>query len=252
MNSLESLNHKLKEHKKIFGFLAQLRDTFLLPAYKRDGVDFIVFDLEHGPADEGQLNRLLQYSRAIDLTTIIRVQDAIYHLISKPIDLGADGIILPRTETLDQVHTAIGALRFAPIGKKGCGGTNQFRPNESFSKFQTDRILLLQIESPLGVQNLPHILEDSGDQIGGIIIGPYDMSVMVGTPLNIHSVEVTEQIDKTVEICNRYNKSVGIFCENEEYARTSYGKGMNILWTGSDIGYLTGGLTNMINKLSDL
>ena len=35
---------------------------------------------------------------------------------------GCDGILVPRTETLEQVETAISSMRFHPIGKKGVGG----------------------------------------------------------------------------------------------------------------------------------
>jgi 4-hydroxy-2-oxoheptanedioate aldolase len=102
--------------------------------------------------------------------------------------------MLPRTETLEQVETAIGALRFAPVGRKGFGGSHQFRTKETFDQFQANRLLILQIESPRGVSSLPDILARYNEQIAGIVIGPYDMSVQVGTPLEIDSAPALEQI----------------------------------------------------------
>lgn len=242
MDSLQNLKNKLNNREKVFGFLSAIRDERVLPSYKKEGVDFILYDLEHGSENGEQISHLLHVCRALDITTIIRVQDAIYHLIAKLIDMGADGIMLPRTETLEQVQTAIGAIRFAPIGRKGCGGSHQFRKNESFDEFQASRLLILQIESPVGVTHLPDILTRYGDQIGGIVIGPYDLSIQVGTPLDIESEQVFEQIMKTIEICKRFEKSVGIFCGDLNIAKRWFDAGMNILWTGSDTSLLQRGV----------
>jgi 4-hydroxy-2-oxoheptanedioate aldolase len=252
MDMLQSLNEKLRRREKIFGFMAQLRDPHVLPGYRKEGVDFILYDLEHGPSNGEQIGHLLQMCRMLDLPTIIRVQDAVYHLISKVIDLGGDGILLPRTETLEQVRTAVGAVRFAPIGKKGCGGTYQFRKSETFDQFQNSRILLLQIESPLGVKNLPEILDAFRDEVAGIVIGPYDMSVQAGTPLEIRSPAVEDQIRRAIGICGEYEKSVGIFCDGIEEARRWRSEGMNLLWIGADTGFLNGGLSRMIRNVAEL
>ncbi|NLM78266.1 MAG: hypothetical protein GX173_09295 [Ruminococcaceae bacterium] len=251
MDKLAALKSKLDNREKIFGFLTALRDESVLPAFQRDGVDFILYDLEHGSSSGEQISDLLHACRVLDIPTIIRVQDAIYHLIAKQIDMGADGIMLPRTETLAQVETAISAIRFAPIGRKGCGGRDQFRKNETFAEFQTSRLLILQIESPLGVTNLPDMLNRYGDQVAGIVIGPNDLSIQVGTPLDLESEPVLEQIKKTMAICDRFGKSCGIFCGSLDIARRWYGEGMNILWTGSDTGLLQLGISAAIGQVRD-
>lgn len=249
MDRLASLKNKLEKREKVYGFLTALRDASVLPGFRKEGIDFILYDLEHGPSNGEMISPLLQVCRTLDIPTIIRVQDAVYHLIAKLIDMGADGIMLPRTETFAQVETAIGAMRFAPVGRKGCGGSHQFRPDETFDQFQTNRLLILQIESPLGVANLPEILTRYGDQVAGIVIGPYDLSVQSGTPLDIDSDVVIGEIKKTIQICQNMEKSCGIFCDNLETARHWYKAGMNILWVGSDTGLLQLGINQALEQL---
>lgn len=250
MNRLAILKTKLEQRELVYGFLSALRDPMVLPDYQKEGIDFILYDLEHGPSNAEQIGGLLQGCRSLDIPTIVRVQDALYHLIAKTIDLGADGIMLPRTETITQVETAIAAIRFAPIGRKGCGGSRQFRPNESFDQFQTSRLLIPQIESPLGVANLPDILGKYNDQIAGIVIGPYDLSVQAGTPLDIDSDAVVGEIMKTIDICRQYGKSSGIYCGDLDIARRWFAAGMNILWIGGDMDLLRQGIKYTLGQLN--
>ncbi len=252
MPKYAQLAAKLALRQLSYGFMATLEDAAVLPLYQADGVDFILHDLEHGPHNIEQIAAKLASCRQLGIPSLVRVQDAIYHLIAKAIDLGADGILLPRTETGDQVETALAGIRFAPLGRKGCGGSQQFRPGETFAQFQKNRLLLLQIESPLGVQNLPAILDLYQDEIAGIIIGPYDMSVQVGTPLDIESPAVQEQIARTQAICASYKKSCGIFCDDLAKAESWAGAGMNILWTASDMSLLQAGLKAALARISQL
>ena len=68
----------------------------------------MLFDCEHGIFNPEIANDMLMAARACDLPTIVRVQDCEYHCISKCLDMGADGVLIPRTETLEQVALAIG------------------------------------------------------------------------------------------------------------------------------------------------
>lgn len=252
MDKLDHLKDKLLKRELVFGFIAQIQDAGVLPGYKKEGIDFVLFDLEHGSSNGEQISAQLHVCRNLDIPSIVRTQDAIYHLIAKLIDMGADGIMLPRVESAEQVTTAIGAMRFAPVGRKGYGGSHQFRPDETFEAFQKNRLLILQIESPAGVENLPAILQAYGDQIAGIVIGPYDMSMQVGTPMDIDSPQAIEQIRKTIEICQASQVSVGIYCGNMAIAKRWHDEGMNILWISSDMDLLNQGVNTVLMELADM
>ncbi|MCK9252796.1 MAG: aldolase/citrate lyase family protein [Clostridiales bacterium] len=252
MDHLTKLKNKLENNETVFGITVTLREPAVMPHLSREGLDFILFDLEHGPSSLEQIGGLLQAARGLDIPTVVRVQDALYHLIAKTIDLGADGIMLPRTETLEQVETAIGALRFAPVGRKGFGGSHQFRTQETFDQFQANRLLILQIESPRGVASLPDILARYNEQIAGIVIGPYDLSVQVGTPLEIDSALALEQIRQTMAICREFGLSCGIYCDNLAVADRWRAAGMNILWVASELDLLDLGIGQALERIGFL
>ena len=235
MNKYEALAQKLQNREKVIGTtMSMLNSPLLLEQMNRSELDFVLFDAEHGVFDTQNVISLLQVGRLMGLPTFVRAQDCEYHLIAKAIDMGADGVMIPRTETLEQLRTAVDALLFYPAGRKGCGGHGQFRPGEAFADFGKTRFLMPQIESHKGITMLPQMLEEYGEHISAVIIGPYDMSVMLGTPKQIGSPVMLEAIQKVFDICNAYGKSCGIFCDNEVLAQKYRDMGCNVLWTATD------------------
>ncbi len=253
MNKYERLAEKFENREKILGTtMALLRSPLLLEQMNREELDFILFDAEHGVYDTQNVIQLLQVCRLMGLPAFLRAQDAEYHLIAKAIDMGADGIMLPRTETLEQLKTAVDALLFYPDGRKGCGGHGQFRPGEAFADFGKTRFLLPQIESPAGIAMLPKMLEEYGKYISAVIIGPYDLSVMVGTPKNIRSPIMLESIQKIFDISNAHGKSCGIFCDDAALAQTYRKMGCNVLWTATDKDFFLRGYNAEMAVLKDI
>ncbi len=235
MNKYEQLAKKFRNREKVIGTtMSAIKSPILLEAMNRADLDYVLFDAEHGIFDTQNVVELLQVCRLMGLPAFLRAQDSEYHLIAKAIDMGADGIMIPRTESLEQLKTAVDALLFYPAGRKGCGGHGQFRPGEQYEDFAKTRFLLPQIESPKGIERLPQMLEEYGEYISAIMIGPYDLSVMVGTPRDIKSPEMMVAIQQIFDISNAYGKSCGIFCDNEVLAQKYRDMGCNVLWLATD------------------
>ena len=252
MDRYKLFEEKLKNREKIVGpAISNMLSTIMVEKIA-DSLDFVLFDGEHGIYNNESLVECLQVARLKGVPSFIRVADAEYHLISRALYMGADGIMIPRTETLQQLRTAIDGLLFAPDGRKGMGGCGQFRPGEKFADFKKTRFLLPQIESPEGIKNLPAMLEEYGEYISAVIIGPYDMSVMVGTPANIGSDEMNKAVQEVFDICKKYNKSCGIFCDNEILAKKYRDMGANVLWMAVDRDYYMRGLNVMLDGVKEL
>ena len=253
MNKYENLAKKLKNRDKVIGTtMAIFKNSIILECMNCDELDFILFDSEHGVFDTQNAVELLGVCRLMGLPAFVRIQDAEYYLAAKAIDMGADGIMIPRTESLEQLRTAVDALLFYPDGRKGCGGHAQFRHGEKFSDFKNTRFLFPQIESPKGIEMLPEMLDEYGKYVSAVMVGPYDMSVMVGTPKDIKSSIMEESIQKVFDISNSHGKSCGIFCDDETYAQKYRNMGCNVLWTGTDKDFFMKGYNEEMNILKNI
>ena len=254
MNKYHALADKFNNQEKVVGTsMVMFNNTLIIEKIaKREDVDFLLFDAEHGVFDAQNVIPSLQVSRLLGLPTIVRAQDSEYHLVAKLIDMGADGIMIPRTERLEQLKTAVDGLLFTPDGRKGMGGHGQMRAGEKFEDFKKTRFLLPQIESPEGIKNLPKMLEKYGEYISAVIVGPYDMSVMVGTPCDIASEQMTSAIKEVFDICKKYNKSCGIFCDDETLAAKYRKMGANVLWMATDRDYFMRGINAYLDGVKNL
>lgn len=253
MSRYEDLKEKLKACKKtVATTMIVFNNPFLIEKMIRPDLDFLVIDGEHGCFDTQNAIPMLHTCRLLGMPSIMRVQDSQYHLITKAIDMGADGVMIPRMETLEQMRTVIDAVRFGPIGRKGAGGHGLFRAGESFEHFQKDRIIIFQVESPLGIQNLPVILDSYADQVDAILIGPSDLSVMLGTPFDCQSSIMESSVLRVLDTSKQYGKSCGIFCNNAQEAKHYAGMGANVLWVASDQHFYCRGFAETLDELSTI
>lgn len=238
MDGLSALKEKLANRQHVYGStLLQINYTGLPAIYKRGGADFLLLDMEHGVFFPENVGDICSAARAEDLPMIARVQDCEYHCISKAIDMGCDGVLIPRTETMEQVETAIRSLRMPPIGKKGVGGRNLLRPGETVSDFNNNRLLFIQIESVQGVDLLDEMLTKYRGQIAGILVGPSDFGVSMGIGLTMNE-EMKAHLQRLIAICDKHQMSCGIFMGGDRDIEMWHSAGMNLFWVGAELGML--------------
>jgi len=251
MGSVTKIKAKLENNEKIFcAYIGFVASPFFAKAYGDSGVDCVIVDMEHGSFNPEIIGDFAVECNKCEFPVIARIQDCEYHCISKCIDQGCDGILVPRTETMEQLETAIASMRFFPKGRKGVGGRACLR-GETVDEFNKNRLIFVQIESPLGVENLDEMLTKHGDEIAGIIIGPSDLSIMCGCPLDFEAKPFLDCVYKTIEICRTHEKSVGMFMDSMETAQRWYKEGMNIFWGGGEAGCMKLGLKSFADAVAD-
>ena len=118
MTRLEQLKEKLAARQPVCGTTCGLvLDPILLSKMDHPYMDFMLFDAEHGRYDAQNLVPMLHMCRMMGLPSIVRIQDAFYHLAAKPLDMGADGIMVPRTETVEKLNAGSDGLCVHPVGR---------------------------------------------------------------------------------------------------------------------------------------
>lgn len=248
MDKYTVLKEKLRQRQLVtMGNVMLLQSPFMLNAFL--DADCILLDKEHGLYGTEELIPLTNQCRHIGLPAVIRVEDAQYHLIAKAIDIGADGIMLPRTETLKQLKTAVDAMHFAPVGRTGFGGWGLLRDGETIDEFQQDRILIVQIESHQGLITMEDMISQYGQYIDAFVIGPNDYSIMMGIPRQLDHPVMLEEYRKFFDICKKHNKSCGIFDPDLEHAVQHHKMGANVFWLSDDFSCLKSGFNSLLNGL---
>src|ERR1700694_5442601 len=86
----------------------QMALEFFTPGYgpmlAAAGMEFVIYDMEHGRCDIALVSEMIASCRGSDLVPLVRVPDQTFYPLSRVLDLGARGVMVPRVETKAQAE----------------------------------------------------------------------------------------------------------------------------------------------------
>src|SRR5215472_6076799 len=109
----------LKQGKTVFGAGVTMGHPDVAEILAHQGYDFIFFDTEHSPMNEGDVQRGLQAMKFSNAVPIARVAWNDMVMIKKMLDIGVFGIIVPWVNTKQDALKAVQAMRYPPEGMRG-------------------------------------------------------------------------------------------------------------------------------------
>lgn len=219
------------------------------------GFDFFIFDLEHSMFDLAVTRQTLQAARASNLAAIVRVPEITYHFVARTLDAGAQGIMLPRTETREQAEQLVRFARYAPIGERGIStfaGHNDFTriPDvPAFLKQQNEDILLVaQIETTRGVENREAILATPG--LDACFIGTGDLAMSMGLAGQPNHPEVLAQAEKVMATARAHGLIVSLPIRSPEDVEHWIKCGLNMLTVATDGAMFSAGANLFLREIA--
>jgi len=170
------------------------------------GCDGIVIDTEHGAFNDETVIACIQVATLIGKKCFVRLTEINKTKIRYYLDTGATGLIFSTVETLEDAQKIVEYCCYAPRGSRGLGLVRQ---NMWGSKdlLSPDPILIPQIETSLGVDNLKEI---SSLGFNYYLIGPYDLSLSLGIPAEFNNDKFMMYIDKINGIISKEKMAVHI------------------------------------------
>ena len=85
------------------------------------GLDFFFVDTEHSPASYSELQALCRTAHYAGIIPLLRVTQNRPELISRALDNGAMGVIVPRIHSFEAAREALDVMKFPPLGHRGFG-----------------------------------------------------------------------------------------------------------------------------------
>ncbi|MDG2130224.1 MAG: aldolase/citrate lyase family protein [Fuerstiella sp.] len=214
------------------------------------GFDWLFVDAEHGPLDATDLLGILQ-AVGDRVPCIVRVPLCDEGWIKRVLDLGAQGIIVPQTNTPEIVSDVVRYARYAPAGSRGVGLARAhgygFRFDEYVASANEHVAVIVQAEHRLAVANIEEIVAVPG--IDAVLLGPYDMSASYGKMGQITDPEITSAIARVITTCRSAGISVGSFGVTADAVRTYAEQGCSLLCAGVDVLFLGGGARKMHSEV---
>ena len=184
------------------------------------GFDWLCVDMEHSVIDYSEAKQIITAIQGKGIKAYIRVGENNQRIIKRVLDAGADGIIVPMVNSVDDALKAIDSVKYPPKGKRGVGLSRAQGYGFNFENYKNniaDKIkLIVQIEHIDAVTNLDEIL--SLDGIDGSFIGPYDLSASMGKPGMFNDEDVVEVLRLYEKKALKFNKLMGFHVIKPEYS----------------------------------
>lgn len=245
---------EVKQGKPVVGTMVRLvKDPAISWMIKHSGLDYFMFDMEHGTYSIESISDPLKLARAVGVHGFVRIPELSKALVSRALDAGATGVMVPMLETVEEARFFVEWAKFAPVGKRGLGtsgahtnygglgGTSQ----EFMDRTNEGTLTIAQIETELGVKNVNEIAAVDG--IDALLIGPNDLAISLGVAGDLLGDTVHQAIQKVADAARQNNKVFGLHAPDALLERW-IPNGCNLIMSGLDIGILTGGLKAIADK----
>lgn len=245
---------RLRRGETVLGCAIQyFRSPEVARLFAAAGFDYVFLDAEHSGFDLETLQDFVAASLASDITPLVRVGELQYTLVARALDVGAQGIILPRVESPAEVEKAMRWMRFPPHGQRGFGlggpaiGYARAKFPEIMAHSDANTLAVVQFETRIAIERREELLAVEGIDVA--MIGPADLSISLGVPGEFDHSLVVEAAAKLVESCEKRRIAPGVQCRTIAQAEAWISRGIRLAGVGSEHGLLLDAASSAVTSL---
>ena len=212
---MTTLKQRLRNGEQVLGtMVATFASTDIGRILQSCGFDFFIIDCEHGSFTTREAANMIAAARGAGMPALVRIPEMRREHALKFMEMGASGLLLPNTETADQARMLVDCAKYAPLGRRG---VSLSRPHTDFAKVNgpeymaranDETLLLCQIESRRGVENIESILAVEG--IDAALIGPNDMTQDYGILGQFTHPDIVAAFERVIAAANACGKWSGV------------------------------------------
>lgn len=238
------LRRSLESGDIVFGATTTTRSPTMIDVFGEMDFDYVWIDHEHvGPAsaDGHNFEMITRAAMAAGIEPICRIESGDPSVIRKVLDAGIRTIAIPRVETFSDVRKAVEASRFSydgGVGERGIGSSlasNWGNFEEGYTVHEDNNVIVgVMLENKTALENIDEIVQVPG--LGFTWIGPADLSISLGHPLDFKHREVEDAINRFKSTCFECDVPIGINAPYVGGIEAAIDEGYQLITIGSDVG----------------
>ena len=213
------LKNKLSSGEIIIGGFINFYAPDVVEMMGVNGCDYCVLDNEHGCLSPNELVHMVRAADSVGMSTIIRV-DYDNSSIQKALDMGAEGVQIPKVNTKEDAMLAVKKAKYPPLGDRGVGFSSRsarllhMEKNE-YLKYSNDNVMVIvQIETPEAIESIDEILSVPGIDIA--FLGKMDLSSAIGMPGEVDSASMNDLTERFFDATKRHNVIAGLIYDGSD------------------------------------
>lgn len=242
----------LRSGKQQIGMWVSLGSNFSAEIIAPAEFDWLLVDMEHSPNELQSIFTQLQVFAAYNTTPIVRPPWNDSVIVKRLLDIGAQGLLFPMVQSVEEAQQAVAATRYPPRGVRGVSGStraNKFgRVSDYFSRIEDETTILVQVETLAAIKQAEEIAAVDG--IDGVFFGPADIAADMGYLGQPTHPEVWEVIQETAGKLMKKNVAVGTLVFDTNFAKQLLQDGFTFVACGADAAILAKGVDALKAEMS--
>jgi 2-keto-3-deoxy-L-rhamnonate aldolase RhmA len=248
------LRARLRRDEPVFGpMILELASPGLPQIFANAGADFIMYDQEAGCLDDATIKTQIALTRGLGIVPMVNTAWHDYHLLARPLDCGAMGLLVPVVQTRAEAETIARITHYPPVGTRGAAfgiahddylGTDL---DEAIRVADERNLVAVKIETVKGVENIDEIISVPGIDIA--FVGHMDLSVSLGEAGRYDTPRFLACVDKVIAAAKRHGKIGACLVTTPDAARQWMAKGFRFIIFSTDVILLSSAFRSSIEGL---
>ena len=219
------------------------------------GAEYIIYDMEHSGLSFDSLKWQVACCRGLDITPMARVPRAEYHFIARALDVGAQGIMVPMVNGVDDARAIAESMRYPPLGRRGAAfgfahdNYASGLPGEKMELANERNLLIAQIETEYGLEAVDEIAATDGVDV--LWVGHFDLTNFLGIPGQFDHPRYLAALEHIVDAGRRHGKGLGFMASDAASAHAYRTHGFNMLACGTEQNLLIAGASAVFQSVAD-
>ncbi|MDQ1432011.1 MAG: 4-hydroxy-2-oxoheptanedioate aldolase [Actinomycetota bacterium] len=207
------------------------------------GFDAVYVDLEHTATSMETTSLLCSAAIGAGLTPLVRVPAHDHQYLTRVLDTGAMGVIVPHVETRAEAEQIVDACRFPPRGHRSVSGpnpANRYRTmpqQELLDLFDGQTVLAAMVETPGAIARADDIAAVAG--LDMVIMGPHDLTAEMGILGQFRDERFLDAVRTVAKACRTHGTIFGIAgIRDVELLAEFVELGLRFVSAGTDAGFM--------------
>lgn len=250
-----SLVEKLNAGQTIITAWSGVPDALTVEIMAAQGFDAVTLDMQHGGHGEDSVLRSLAPVLKSGKHAIVRVPVGRFDMASRALDFGAEAVIAPMVNSVEDAQRFAAAMKYPPLGERSWGPSfaaprHGSKDSVKWLRESNARTMsFAMVETHAAVAALDGILATPG--IDGIFVGPADFSIAWTRGETVSST-LEAMMEAVADIARRTRaagKHAGIYVTDAKIAGRFVEMGFQLLATGSEHQLISAGASGLLADL---
>ncbi|MGF3054615.1 HpcH/HpaI aldolase family protein [Microbacterium sp. YY-03] len=233
-----------KSDRSLVGLWVVSGSPLVAEIFAGSGVDWLLIDMEHSSNSLDTVLHQLQAVAPYPVSPLVRVPYGDDVILKQVLDIGAQNVLVPMVNTVEQARAVVSAVRYPPQGVRGVGSalsrSARWNRVDGYLANANDHVsLFVQVESAEAVENAAEIAAVDG--VDGVFVGPSDLAASMGLLGQQTHPDVVAAVNRTFDAVRAADKPVGVNAFDPAAAEQYMADGAAFVAVAADVSILARG-----------